>query len=138
MILFYLSLIGLSSVGALPYYRDRIPNGYKVFNPCGSSYWEAVGHYSPFTHTAEKNPFALDFKAAGHTWTRALCMKDSDGDGKTNGEELGDPHCHWTEGGTPKRSSTGQPGICEPVGSGPCTSVVFFCGCQGSACVSRN
>ena len=27
-----------------------------------------------------------------------LCRKDSDGDGRTNGEELGDPHCRWTIG----------------------------------------
>jgi len=25
-------------------------------------------------------------------------MLDSDGDGMLNGEELGDPHCNWTEG----------------------------------------
>ena len=27
-------------------------------------------------------------------------MKDSDGDGKTNGEELGDPECVWQVGQT--------------------------------------
>jgi len=32
-----------------------------------------------------------------------LCMKDSDGDGLSNGEELGDPSCVWTEGATPTR-----------------------------------
>ncbi len=26
-------------------------------------------------------------------WTKALCKMDSDGDGKSNGEELGDPYC---------------------------------------------
>ena len=31
-----------------------------------------------------------------------LCQKDSDQDGKTNGEELGDPNCQWTEGATPE------------------------------------
>ena len=25
-------------------------------------------------------------------------MKDSDGDGRTNGEELGDPKCRWVQG----------------------------------------
>lgn len=130
-------------------------------------------------------------------------MKDSDGDKKSNGEELGDPHCRWTEGDTPQGPSIGQPGmiiiseyssmlfrsqnlfshvflkyktnpqnfyvvnlifgthvyifpgfkryaelqkisfilffkgICEPVGSGACASVVFACGCQGQACVSN-
>lgn len=35
---------------------------------------------------------------------------DSDGDGKTNGEELGDPTCVWTAGATPTDSATGHPG----------------------------
>ena len=30
---------------------------------------------------------------------------DSDGDGWSNGEELGDPDCTWTPGSTPKRTS---------------------------------
>lgn len=45
---------------------------------------------------ADRNPFGLDFKAAGLRWTKALCQKDSDGDGLTNGEELGDPCCLWS------------------------------------------
>lgn len=28
-------------------------------------------------------------------WTRELCLHDSDGDGLTNGQELGDPCCLW-------------------------------------------
>lgn len=31
-------------------------------------------------------------------WDSCLCQRDSDGDGKTNGEELGDPDCVWQEG----------------------------------------
>lgn len=42
-----------------PYYRDYIPNGYAVFNPCGASYWQAVGHYDPNHHTVMKNPFGV-------------------------------------------------------------------------------
>lgn len=52
------------------------------------------------------NQFALDLKAAGNKWTAALCQKDSDNDGQTNGHELGDPCCGtgralWTIGATP-------------------------------------
>jgi hypothetical protein len=50
------------------------------------------------------------FAQAGHTWTAALCALDSDGDGKTNGEELGDPTCVWTQGATPTGAATGHPG----------------------------
>jgi hypothetical protein len=33
------------------------------------------------------------FAAAGYTWTRELCQADDDGDGFSNGAELGDPDC---------------------------------------------
>merc|ERR1712179_572628 len=114
-----------------PAYRDMLPNGYSVPNPCGGGTWDAVGHYDAIHHTHDKNPFGRDFAAAGHSWTVALCQKDSDGDGQTNGEELGDPMCTWTVGSSPSGRATGQPGICEPVGSGACASVSFSCGCHG-------
>ena len=52
-------------------------------------------------------------QAAGYEWTKDLCEKDSDGDGETNGHELGDPCCIWEEGGgLPSRSwGLGHPGI---------------------------
>ena len=34
--------------------------------------------------------------------TETLCRKDSDGDGKTNGEEVGDPNCVCTMGAVPE------------------------------------
>jgi hypothetical protein len=37
-----------------------------------------------------------DFAEAGHKWTVDLCQKDSDKDGFTNGQELGDPDCKVT------------------------------------------
>jgi len=48
--------------------------------------------------TPERNPFGQDFELEGRIWTRDLCEKDSDGDGFTNGEELGDPCRLWHEG----------------------------------------
>ena len=33
-----------------------------------------------------------------------LCLADSDGDGWSNGEELGDPDCTWTRGSIPQRT----------------------------------
>jgi hypothetical protein len=74
-----------------------------------------------------RNQFGLDFAAAGYTWTTDLCQLDSDGDGRTNGEELGDPLCVWTEGSTPVRTTDishpglpdnpNKPGFCTPVNS---------------------
>ena len=36
---------------------------------------------------------------------------DSDKDGKSNGEELGDPNCTWQPGQTPAGHAIGHPGI---------------------------
>lgn len=38
-------------------------------------------------------------------------MKDSDGDSKTNGEELGDPDCVWRENAIPDKNAFSHPGI---------------------------
>ena len=38
-------------------------------------------------------------------WTEDFCNADTDEDGKTNGEELGDPNCVWVEEGTPARTT---------------------------------
>ena len=39
-------------------------------------------------------------------WDSCICNQDSDGDGKTNGEELGDPKCIWTPGQAPARTTS--------------------------------
>lgn len=66
------------------------------------------------------NQFGRDFAASGYSWTADLCSKDSDGDGRTNGEELGDPGCSWRKGESPD-VTTGltHPGVAdEPVDEG--------------------
>lgn len=91
------SLAVLSATHALqaaegrPGYVGLIPNGDRV---PGDRQPAATGHVNPQGH-GERNQFGLDFHAAGLKWTRELCLKDSDGDGRSNGEELGDPDCVW-------------------------------------------
>jgi dopamine beta-monooxygenase len=90
-----LVLLLLAAVAhAHPRYQARIPNGALVRDAPG------VGHVNP-AGTGKNNAFGLDFAAAGHAWTRALCEKDSDGDGFSNGVELGDPNCTWSPGEMP-------------------------------------
>ena len=71
-------------------YRSRIPNGEVVPGV------RALGHKN-LKGGGELNPFGRDFKAAGLRWTKELCRLDSDGDGESNGLELGDPCCVWSE-----------------------------------------
>ncbi|KAI8791552.1 temptin [Biomphalaria glabrata] len=116
-----LCLATLVTVGLThPTYQNAIPNGHHTHNPCGGQAWHGVGHLLS-AGSGPLNPFGVDFAAAGHTWTAALCRLDSDRDGRTNGAELGDPQCTWTpahHGHMP--ASTGHPGICEPIGSTAC------------------
>ncbi len=72
----------------------------------------AIGHVSPLGG-GPNNYYGLDFRSAGLAWTAALCALDSDGDGQTNGLELGDPCCTWKDGGPPPQfgSDISHPGL---------------------------
>lgn len=51
-------LLLISVVCGRPEYRNLIPNGPSVPNPCGSTViWDAVGHFQPLKHTHLKNSF---------------------------------------------------------------------------------
>ncbi|XP_071090291.1 temptin-like [Haliotis cracherodii] len=125
--LHFLSLVlcVIAVVVAKPPYQNQIPNGKLVPHPCNSDLiWNAVGHNDANTGGAQNlNPFGMDFQAASHTWTVALCQKDSDNDGFTNGQELGDPQCTWSAGTVPVWPPTGHPGIDETTYS--CANVVI-------------
>ena len=66
-----------------PAYQSKIPNGDKVKDGQGKS-WPGVGHKQR-NGGSWRNVFGQDFEAAGKVWTTALCQKDSDCDGMTNG-----------------------------------------------------
>ncbi|RHY29468.1 hypothetical protein DYB32_005105 [Aphanomyces invadans] len=68
-----------------------IPNGDNVVGVA------AVGHINS-RGGGPRNAFGLAFQTAGALWTPQVCQADSDGDGATNGEELGDPCCAWNAG----------------------------------------
>jgi len=89
-----------TAVFAFPSIRNKVPNGERVPCPpgeggCQDGHCWGLGHATCHGGSFPLNPFGLDLQKAGHKWTKALCEKDSDGDGFTNGEELGDPCCVW-------------------------------------------
>lgn len=104
------ALCATSSVTAHGFYKQDIPNGDNVVDSDGVA-WPGVGH-DLRAGFGSRNPFGKDFAAQGHTWTNVLCKLDSDGDGISNGMELGDPHCKWKKGDTPERvTDITHPGI---------------------------
>ncbi|XP_050389759.1 tyramine beta-hydroxylase isoform X2 [Patella vulgata] len=128
---FYATFLLFTSVLGYGNYRLRIPNGDKVPDPCNpSKIWRGVGHLGADGGGA-RNPFGVDFEKHGKLWTR-LCKLDSDGDGMTNGEELGDPRCVWAPGMVPPKAkkTISHPGICEPWNSTFCQEKNKWLSCE--------
>ncbi|XP_046548491.1 temptin-like [Haliotis rubra] len=111
----YLCLLMISVAMAMEQDQANIPHGYLVPNPCYPTvHWSAVGHTHHFTGSqTDLNQFGKDFKEAGLKWTPELCFKDSDGDGWTNGHELGDSRCVWMRGQPEEEPVRSHPGINE-------------------------
>ena len=100
-------------MNAHPHYTLYVPNGNNVFY--GGQLVAAIGHHRHSGH-GERNIFGRDFQLHGFRWTEDFCQLDSDGDGRSNGEELGDPFCVWSRGRTPYRSSQiTHPGLADSV-----------------------
>jgi hypothetical protein len=85
----------LLCAAAHPPLRNLIPNGHAVYR--NGALWPAVGH-DIISGGPVLNPFGAAFFANGFRWNASFCGADSDGDGFTNGQELGDPECQWTVG----------------------------------------
>ena len=68
--------------------------------PNGNSYGLTLGH--PGGNTKVPTKLASTFYGAGQTWNKAFCMADADGDGQSNGLEMGDPCCRWSVGQAPQ------------------------------------
>ncbi|GAB9474346.1 hypothetical protein Gpo141_00011476 [Globisporangium polare] len=76
-----------ASVQAWPMFLGSVPNGNNVqFSTVD------IGHGEG---NMLRNKFGMAFNVF-RNWTKELCEADSDGDGQTNGQELGDPCCVWT------------------------------------------
>jgi len=105
-----------AQAGARPFYQEAIPNGDRVPSPCEpGATWAGVGHLAA-GGGGELNDFGKDFLRNGMSWP-AVCPLDSDGDGMTNGEELGDPNCEWRKSGDAVQAATGHPGFRDAPGT---------------------
>lgn len=88
----------ISTTHARPQFTARIPNGNAGLREGSGITCEHLGH-EDCSHGGPRNAFGQDFQRIGkYEWTKEFCRTDSDGDGLTNGEELGDPCCVWTPG----------------------------------------
>lgn len=94
-----LLLLSLFLIGSTYAYQQdlaKLPNG--------NTYGITLGH--PGGATKKATPFASSFYSAGQKWSKAFCQADSDGDGQSNGLEMGDPCCLWVVGKTPMITTT--------------------------------
>ncbi|RUS68433.1 hypothetical protein EGW08_023805, partial [Elysia chlorotica] len=113
-------------------FQTLIPNGARVPDPCTpGTVWPGVGHVTP-EGGSDLNSFGRRFIEVGKTWTKALCQEDSDGDGRSNGQELGDPDCSWTPGKMLPALAVSHPGICEPLHSPRCQEMNTWLRCTGT------
>lgn len=114
-------LVFLSTVNGFSFFAEKIPNGEFVPHPCKPNFlWKGVGHKNK-DGGGERNQFGRDFLNFGKIWSESLCRMDSDGDGKSNGEELGDPNCVWREGDIPQfMTGITHPGVCDPMNATIC------------------
>ncbi|DAZ99339.1 TPA: hypothetical protein N0F65_005190 [Lagenidium giganteum] len=108
-------------VAAHDEYVKLIPNGNNVKGV------KAVGHVNP-KGDGDRNSFGTAFGKAKLKWKTSLCQADSDGDGQTNGEELGDPCCVWAQGKDnllQRTSGLSNPG--DPKSTSDATAAGFKC-----------
>ena len=91
MIRFLLFLITILLVNAYPQDLSKLPNG--------NSYGLTLGH--PGGATKKTTGIANALYSAGKKWATPVCKGDADGDGQSNGLEMGDPCCVWTVGAVP-------------------------------------
>ena len=98
-----------------------------------------LGHISTGGGGA-RNAFGLAFASAGRSWTADLCAADTDSDGKTNGEELGDPCCAKAVTGGTSITAVYDNLVTDPSNSAVTTARTYCgvntCGCSGYTCTA--
>lgn len=131
-------LLAAAPSAAFPTYLSRVPNGGA--SSCltchesmrGGEGWNAFGQdilrqggVDPTLNPDDQNNSSAE--NAGDpsyrgppVWDGTLCGADSDADGQSNGEELGDPVCRWSRGDEPARDClVALPGDASSVSAAP-------------------
>jgi len=102
-----------SPADARPFRVDDIPNGSKF--TCLNCHGDTKASYNTDFGSDARN-YLIDNGGAVSTqhieWA-PLCPLDSDRDGWTNGEELGDPNCVWKPGDANPKGLLTNPGVYE-------------------------
>jgi hypothetical protein len=116
-----------TSSWAFSNFQSEVPNG--ASSSCqtcharagGGSPWNAFGNELFVENgAAAGDDNAIDAFADSFIWWNAdICNADSDGDGQTNGQELGDPNCEWTAGAAPRSSDLSNPGNATSTSANP-------------------
>ena len=113
-------LLAARSTNALSQYKHGVPNGNRIAD-------KYFGHTASYLNGENPdfggdnfghNGYGRDYCAYDYEWNLRLCAADSDNDGQTNGLEMGDPCCGFsdfgsefsTTGFTETSSDLGDPG----------------------------
>ncbi|XP_061169062.1 temptin-like [Saccostrea echinata] len=121
LFIFVVNAVSVLCVFSYPSYLANIPvNDVPFlcrdnFNEEYAYRTEYIGHELCDRETpkfSERNAFGIDFSSNNHNWT-AICPIDSDGDGRSNGKEMGDPNCEWTPSVTLTLTAVSHPGYPE-------------------------
>ena len=126
---FAIVFIGWGQADARPFRVSQLPNGSMIgcaschVNPSGG------GTLTPFGSAINSNYLVPSGRTGNVQWNAMLAMLDSDGDGVSNGRELGDPDGDGTVDASIQVTNPGDPNSFEqmpPSGGAPsATSVVI-------------
>jgi hypothetical protein len=123
------ALTSSSAALAISSYQFEIPNGDAFscrtchessgggegWNDFGQDILDAGGA-NPGANPADQN---AGFSGSPADYWAQVCGNDSDGDGVTNGEELGDPDCVWAAGDPNPDGDLANPGDVESTPEAP-------------------
>jgi hypothetical protein len=101
-----------TTVEARPFRVDDIPNGSKF--TCLNCHGDTKASYNTdFGSDARNYLIPVGVISSQHVEWTPLCALDSDYDGWTNGQELGDPDCVWKSGDANPKGMLTNPGVYE-------------------------